>query len=141
MGSQSVIDLFERPLCTKKYSLLKKNNLFNLQLNLHEYNIIIGILLLSSSFFIFDSIFAQSSLISSSSINSTEVETFYNKVTSLYDNQKYDEAIQYYDKALAIDPSYVNALNNKGLALDNLQRYDEAIQYYDKALAIDPFIC
>ena len=48
------------------------------------------------------------------------------------------EAIEYYDKALAIDPDYVNALANKGLALYNLERHLEAIEYYDKALAIDP---
>ena len=139
IGSQkNGIDLFERRFSIKNYSLLKKNGFFNLQLNLHEYNILIGIILLSSSFFIFNSIFAESSLISSSTINSTEIDTLYNKATSLYDNQRYDEAIQYYDKILAIDPSSVNALNNKGLTLDHLQRYDEAIQYYDKALTIDP---
>jgi tetratricopeptide (TPR) repeat protein len=88
---------------------------------LYEYNIIIGILLLSSSFFIFDSIFAQSSLISSSSLNSTEVETLYNKATSLYDNQKYNEVIEYYDKALAIDPSSKKALNGKSSILAELK--------------------
>ena len=46
--------------------------------------------------------------------------------------------IQYYDKALQIDPNYTHALNNKGSALINLGKYDEAIQYLDKALQIDP---
>ena len=48
---------------------------------------------------------------------------------------------RYYDKALAIDPTYVNALNGKANVLQNLQRYDEAIKYYDKVLAIDPTLC
>ena len=52
------------------------------------------------------------------------------------DNSK--EAIQYFDKALAIDPNYVIALNGKGNALNNLGNYTQAVQYYDKALAIDP---
>ena len=47
-------------------------------------------------------------------------------------------AIIYYDKALAINPKYENALYNKGLAFDNLGNYNEAIKYYDKALAIQP---
>ena len=51
---------------------------------------------------------------------------------------RYDEAIQYYDKALQIDPNDTVALNNKGVALSDLDRYDEAIQNYDKALQIDP---
>ena len=71
-------------------------------------------------------------------INSTQVETLYNTANNFYDNQKYDEAIQYYDKVLAINPSAVGALNSKGLALDHLQRYDEALQSFDKALEIDP---
>ena len=45
-------------------------------------------------------------------------------------------AIQYFDKALAIDPHYINALVSKGLALDKLGNYTGAIQYFDKALAI-----
>jgi tetratricopeptide (TPR) repeat protein len=62
------------------------------------------------------------------------------------------DAIQYYDKALDIDPNYKEALNGKGNALDGLGNYaqdiqyydkairyhDMAIQYYDKALSIDP---
>jgi tetratricopeptide (TPR) repeat protein len=55
-----------------------------------------------------------------------------------YDQGNYTVAMQYYDKALIIDPNFVEALSNKGLALDNLGRSEEAIQYYDKALVIDP---
>ena len=131
--------LFEKSFYIKKYSSLKKNDLFNLQSNLYKYYIIIGIILFLSSFFVFDSIFAQSSLNSPPSmINSTEVETLYNTANNFYNNQKYDEALQYFDKALTIDPSSVNALNNKGTALDHLKRYNEALQFYDKALSIDP---
>ena len=144
-NKKNEVKLCEKSFNMKKDSLLKKNDLFNLQLNLYKYHIIISIMLLSSSFFVFDSIFAQSSLnsLSSSSsssamINSTQVETLYNTANNFYDNQKYDEALQYYDKVLAIDPSSVNALNSKGLALEHLQRYDEALQFYDKALSLDP---
>jgi tetratricopeptide (TPR) repeat protein len=112
--------------------------LFNLQVNLSKYRIIIATIFLSSSFFIFNSIIAEAQLNSPSMINSTQLETLYNTANNFYDNQKYDEAIQYYDKVLAINPSAVGALNSKGLALDHLQRYDEALQSFDKALEIDP---
>jgi tetratricopeptide (TPR) repeat protein len=49
----------------------------------------------------------------------------------------YTEAIRYFDKALAVDPSYKYALANKGLALSKLGNYTEAIRYFDKALAVD----
>jgi Flp pilus assembly protein TadD len=47
-------------------------------------------------------------------------------------------AIEYFDKALDIDPHNVKALNNKGFAVIKLGNYTGAMQYIDKALAIDP---
>ena len=64
-----------------------------------------------------------------------------NKGLALYNLGKYEEAIEWYDKVLKIDPNDVNALNNKGLALNNLGKYQEAIEWYDKALEIDPNVC
>jgi tetratricopeptide (TPR) repeat protein len=58
-------------------------------------------------------------------------------VKALYNLGNYSQAIQYYDKALAIDPHYSYALTNKGVALDNLKNYTGALRYLDKALAID----
>ena len=53
-------------------------------------------------------------------------------------SSNYTQAIQSFDKALAIDPNDKYALHGKGNALDRLGNYAEAIQYYDKALEIDP---
>src|SRR5690349_14674666 len=50
----------------------------------------------------------------------------------------YTRAIQYFDKALAIDPNDKVALAGKGLALDGMRNYTRAIQYFDKALSLDP---
>src|SRR5215212_11516312 len=136
-NQKNEIKSFEKFFSRKKNSLVKKNDLFNLQVNLSKYRIIIATILLSSSFFIFNSIIAEAQLNSPSMINSTQLETLYNTANNFYDNQKYDEAIQYYDKVLAINPSAVGALNSKGLALDHLQRYDEALQSFDKAFEID----
>ena len=46
--------------------------------------------------------------------------------------------IQYFDKALAMDPNDKTALNGKGFATAKLGNYTQAIQYFDKALAMDP---
>jgi tetratricopeptide (TPR) repeat protein len=50
----------------------------------------------------------------------------------------YAQAVEYFDKALAIDPNYKFALNGKGWALYYQGNYAQAIPLFDKALAIDP---
>jgi superkiller protein 3 len=70
--------------------------------------------------------------------NDNYLASLYNKGNALSALGRYEEAIQYYDKVLAIDPNDVDALTNKGVALSALGKSEEAIQYYDKALAIDP---
>ena len=54
----------------------------------------------------------------------------------LADQQKYNEAISLFDKALAINPNNNHALASKGDALNALGKYDEASKYHDKALAL-----
>ena len=48
---------------------------------------------------------------------------------ALYDFM-YDEAIKYYDKALALQSNNTNALNGKAYALSKLNRYEEAVYRY-----------
>jgi tetratricopeptide (TPR) repeat protein len=50
-----------------------------------------------------------------------------NKGTALYKLGNNTGAIEYYDKALAIDPHYVNALINKGLAIHHLGSYTKRL--------------
>lgn len=58
--------------------------------------------------------------------------------TALCMENKYDEAMKCYNKALEIDPSFVKALDNKGFILYLQKNHTEAIKYFDKALKIDP---
>lgn len=51
---------------------------------------------------------------------------------------KYDEAIEYYKKALQIRPEYMEAYNNLGVALSEQGKIDEAIELYLKALKMKP---
>jgi len=62
----------------------------------------------------------------------------YNKALALDDLGRFDEAITYYNKVLAISPNDTDTLSNAGLALDNLGRHAQAITYYDRVLAINP---
>lgn len=51
---------------------------------------------------------------------------------SFYDQQKYDEAMQYYDKVLAIDPNDVNPLNYKAQILDEMGKNEEVLSVIEK---------
>ena len=53
-------------------------------------------------------------------------------------DQKFEQAISYFDKVLEIEPNHVDALFNKGRALVQFGRTNEAILYFDKVLEIEP---
>jgi tetratricopeptide (TPR) repeat protein len=54
--------------------------------------------------------------------------TLYNKGLALFKLDNYTGAIEYYDKALVINPKDVNVLTDKGLALDrNCYQSDRAL--------------
>ena len=65
-------------------------------------------------------------------------EIYNNECLTLINLNRFDEAIECYDKALKINPNNVKAWNNKAFALHNLNRLEEAIECYDEALKIDP---
>ena len=92
-------------------------------------------------FFNFNPIYAQK-MESSNSTNATASygisDNLYRQGNVFFSQGKYQDAISYYDKALSINSSNINALYNKGLALDQLGKLDDAISNYDKVLAITP---
>jgi tetratricopeptide (TPR) repeat protein len=51
--------------------------------------------------------------------------------------ERYDEAIEYYKKAIAMNPDYADAHANLGVTYMNKGRLDEAIVALKKALALD----
>ncbi len=65
-------------------------------------------------------------------------EIYNNKCLTLINLNRFNEAIECYEKALKINPNNVKAWNNKAFALHNLNRLEEAIECYDEALKIDP---
>lgn len=55
----------------------------------------------------------------------------------LFDNQKFDEAILYYDKALQANPKATDVIVDAGVSCFNLNQIDKAKTYFEKALEID----
>lgn len=56
----------------------------------------------------------------------------------LFNQGKYEEAIELYDKAIDIDSGFSKAWLSKGLALQNLGKKEEAIICYNKCIEINP---
>ncbi len=76
-------------------------------------------------------------------IETNESETAYpgfwiGKGNSLYEQGRYSEAVQLYDRAIQLNPQLEAAWFNKGNALYMQGNYDEALQVFDRAIEISP---
>jgi tetratricopeptide (TPR) repeat protein len=56
----------------------------------------------------------------------------------LLDQGKYEEAIEKYDQALALEPNLAMAWVGKGLAHNALEEYNEALEAFEMAISINP---
>jgi tetratricopeptide (TPR) repeat protein len=65
-------------------------------------------------------------------------ELFIKGLTTSTQYARYNESLEYFDRALMLDQNFTEAWYAKGVALHNMMRYDEAIHCYNRALAIDP---
>lgn len=71
-------------------------------------------------------------------INSVNANELYNQANTLYDLQRYKDALSTYEKAANILPDYAQAWNGQGRTLYELKEYKEALTAYDKAIQINP---
>jgi len=60
-------------------------------------------------------------------IDPRNADAWHGKGDVLYDLKNYDEAINYYDRALEIDPDDPSVLNSMGPILVHLGQYDKAM--------------
>ena len=65
-------------------------------------------------------------------------DALYAKATAAAETRDFDRAIQYYDEAIAADPSRAETYYKRANALRNLGRLEEAIAGYDAAIARKP---
>ena len=52
--------------------------------------------------------------------------------------ENHEKAVEYYQRALVIDPNFLGALNNLGVAFERLGRHDQAIDCFRKVIAGRP---
>jgi tetratricopeptide (TPR) repeat protein len=67
-------------------------------------------------------------------VNATDKITWNNRGAALFRMHRRDEAVASFDKAILLDPLYLNALTNKGALIKG----DEALKCLDEVLKIDP---
>ena len=65
-------------------------------------------------------------------------QALYLEGLALFGKDEHDAALVKYDKALALDPDWTEALHGKAMALMRLERYDEAIEVGLRIVELDP---
>ena len=65
-------------------------------------------------------------------------EDHYYAALDLFAEGKHDEAVSEYQRAIAIDPRFTDALHGLARAYQDLQRYDEAIEVSKRLAELDP---
>ncbi len=71
-------------------------------------------------------------------VNRMESENLARSADELFKNRQFEEALEAYERALALNPEFKAAWNNKGNTLEELKRHDEALKAYEEALRLDP---
>ena len=58
--------------------------------------------------------------------------------TSYAKSGRYNEALDYFNKALELNPNFAGAYFNKGLAYGHKRKFDQAINNFTRAIEINP---
>lgn len=68
----------------------------------------------------------------------SELEELFYEGTDLHGEGRYEEAIATFDRCLAVDPDYSDAVLGKALSCLALDRFDEAVTYAKRLVELNP---
>ncbi|MBW4612685.1 MAG: tetratricopeptide repeat protein [Desmonostoc vinosum HA7617-LM4] len=71
-------------------------------------------------------------------VNSNNATELYKQGNTLFDLQRYQDALIVYEKAVNIRPEYAQGWNGQGKTLFALKEYKQALASYDRAIQIQP---
>ena len=64
-------------------------------------------------------------------------QAYYNRGIVFMNENKYNQALDDFNKAIELDPNKVKAYNNRGIIFYNQNKYNQALDDYNKALELD----
>jgi len=70
--------------------------------------------------------------------NAEQTVTHFNHAVECQNVHRLQDALDSYERVLAIDPYHVDALINRGNVLEDLNRFNDALASYDRAIAAQP---
>lgn len=73
-----------------------------------------------------------------SDTNSISAETYLKDGDACHEKKDYDCALNSYNKAIELNPQYVDAYYSRGVVYDDKGGYDQAISDYTKAIELNP---
>ncbi len=73
-----------------------------------------------------------------SATDNQEAKDFYSQAGKAFEENKFEEAIDFYSKAIATDPKYSSAYFNRALSYAIINKYDEATHDAETVLEMEP---
>ncbi len=73
-----------------------------------------------------------------SNANMNEIKDLVEQAKTLLENNKFEEALGFFEQALLMNQNDPELWNHKGVALRSMGRYDEALECFNKSLELDP---
>ncbi len=81
---------------------------------------------------------AEDSSMSKKHVPSQTAKELYKKAGTFFENNQFDESIEYYSKAIKQDPEYASAYFNRALSYAIMNKYENAVRDAEKVLEIEP---
>lgn len=72
------------------------------------------------------------------STNNTEARQLFDRAYELGKSERWDESLEFYRRAVALDSEYLEAWHNIGFTLGKMGRHQESIAAYDRVIELNP---
>ena len=71
-------------------------------------------------------------------VGAETAEDYNEKGNVFIDHYEYEKAIECFDKAIELDPNFIDAYSSRGNVYNYLKQYDKAIADFDRTIILNP---